>query len=315
MSGLWLRAITCLNLIDFPKLSAEELAEKLEEQRFVPCSTLERERHGFTPVFEQESLVRKVNDVYWLQIMSEVKPVPGAVVKRLLRERITKITEEEGRKVGKKEQKELKELVIEELVSKATPVQSKLTIMVDPTTKMLVISSTSNKKVDLTYKLLLKCLDDLNMTPMQFAKPIPGQMSELLLDEDTSLFKTDSSLVLKGPGSPAASVRFAQHSLAGPEIITHLNAGLRPVELELAWKERLTFVLTEKFEIKKLNFLELVTSEFESAKPEDPVELIDAMLMVQTGELREMVADLTDWLGGAAEGETKPSGDAEKAAA
>jgi recombination associated protein RdgC len=314
MSGLWLRAITCLNLIDFPKFSADDLAEKLDEQRFSPCSTLERERHGFIPVFEQESLVRKVNDVLWLQIMSEVKPVPGAVVKRLLRERIAKISEEEGRKVGKKEQKELKELVIEGLVSTAVPVQSTLTIMIDPSAKMLVISSTSNKKVDLTYKLLLRCLDDLNMTPMQFAKTIPGQMSELLLDEDTSLFKTDSSLVLKGPGSPAASVRFAQHSLAGAEIVTHLNAGLRPVELELSWKDRLTFVLTEKFEIKKLNFLELVTSEFESTKADDPVELIDAMLMVQTGELREMVTDLTDWLGGAAE-ETQPSGDTGKAAA
>jgi recombination associated protein RdgC len=301
MSGLWLKAITCLNLTGFPNMTAEALAEKLEAQRFTPCSSLERERHGFTPAFEQESLVRKVKDVFWLQIMSEVKPVPGSVVKRLLRERITKVEKEEGRKVGRKEQKELKEDVIDELVAKAVPVQSTMTIMLDTKAGLMVISSTSNKKVELALSLLGRCLDNLNASRMQFAKTIPGQMSELLLDEDTSIFVTDSSLVLKGPGSPAATVRFAQHSLAGPEIITHLNAGLRPVALELAWKERMSFVLSENFEIKNINFLELVTSEFENAKPEDPEELIDAMLMIQTGELREMVAELTAWLGGAAE--------------
>jgi recombination associated protein RdgC len=307
MSGLWLKAITCLNLTDFPNMSAEQLAEKLEAQRFVPCTSLERERHGFTPAFEQESLVRKVKDVFWLQIMSEVKPVPGSVVKRLLRERITKIEQDEGRKVGRKEQKELKELVTEELVSKAVPVQSVLTVMLDPTANMMVVSSTSTKKVELATTLLLRCLDNLNAKRMQFAKTIQGQMSALLLDEDSSVFKTDSSLVLKGNGSPAATVRFAEHSLAGPEVITHLNAGLRPVALELDWKERLSFILTDNFEIKKLTFLELVTSDFESAKPEDPDELIDAMLMIQTGELREMVAELTDWFGGAAEAAAAPA--------
>lgn len=302
MSGnLWLRAITCLNLIDFPNTSAEDLAEKLEAQRFSPCSSIERERHGFVPAFEQESLVRKVKDVFWMQIMSEVKPVPGSVVKRLLREKIAEVEKEELRKVPKKEQKELKEIIIDELVANAVPVQSTLTIMLDPTAKLMVISSTSNKKVELTMTLMLRCLDKLNMSRMHFAKTIQGQMSELLLDEDSSIFKTDSSLVLKGPGSPAASVRFTQHSLAGPEVITHLNAGLRPVALELSWMDRLSFVLTDNFEIKKLTFLELVTSEFESAQPEDPEELIDAMLMIQTGELREMVAELTAWFGGVAD--------------
>lgn len=301
MSNVWLRAITCLNLSNFPNITAEALSEKLEAQRFVPCASLERERHGFTPAFEQESLVRKVKDVFWLQVMSEVKPVPGSVVKRLLRERVLKVELEESRKVGRKEQRELKEEVTDELVSKAVPVQSTLTVMLDPTANLMIISSTSNKRVELALSLLHRCLDDLNASRMQFAKTIQGQMSELLLDEYSSVFATDSSLVLKGLGSPAATVRFAQHSLAGPEIITHLNAGLRPVALELGWKERLSFVLTDNFEIKQLTFLELVTTEFESAKPEDPTELIDAMLMVQNGELKEMVAELTDWLGGAAE--------------
>lgn len=301
MSALWLKAITCLNLVDFTETSAEALAEKLQAQRFSPCTSVERERHGFVPAFEQEALVRKVKDVFWMQIMSEVKPIPGAVVKRLLRDKVEKVEKEEIRKVSKKEKKEFKEVIVDELVANAVPVQSTLTIMLDPVAKLIVFSSTSNKRVEHAMTLLLRCLDNLNMSRMQFAKTIQGQMSALLLDEDSSIFKTDSSLVLKGPGSPAASVRFSQHSLAGPEVITHLNAGLRPVALELGWLERLSFVLTDTFEIKKLTFLELVTKEFEESAPEDPEALIDGMLMLQNGELREMVAELSAWFGGAAD--------------
>ena len=301
MAGMWFRAVTCFNLTEFPNVTSDALAEMLDEQKFVPCGELDREMHGFGPAFGQDSLVRKVKDVFWIQVFSEVKPVPGALVKRRLAERITKIEEEEVRTVGRKEKKELKEMVIDELLAKAEAVQSSLTIMVDPTAKLLVVGTTSKKKTETALTLLLRCVDKFSFARMEFSKTIAGQMSELLLDEATSEFVTDSSLVLKGPGTPAASVRFTQHSLAGPEVLTHLNAGLRPVALELSWRERLSFVLSDEFDIKKLSFLELVTSDFDSAKPEDPDELIDAMLMIQTGELREMVFALTDWLGGAPE--------------
>jgi recombination associated protein RdgC len=309
MNGLWLKALTCLTLTDFPTLSADSLAEKLEAERFVPCQSIERERHGFTPAFEQESLARNVNGVFWVQIMSEVKPVPGSAVKRLLRERVAELELKEARRVGKKEQKELKEQIVDELVQKAVPVQSTLTVMLDPATNLMVVGSTSTKKVDLALKLLLKCVDGFNPAYMRFEKSVQGQMTELLMDEDSSIFATDSSLVLKGLGTPAPTVRFAKHSLAGPEVITHLNAGMRPISLELGWRDRLSFVLTEKLEIKGLNYLELVTSELESAPPEDPAELIDAMLMVQTGEVRAMLTDLSEWLGG-----PEKAGDAQPAA-
>ena len=301
MAGMWLKAITCFNLTQFPALSTEDLTAAVEAERFTPCSSMERERHGFTPVYEQESLVRKVGDVFWMQLKSEVKPIPGAIVKRMLAERIKEIEQRDARKVARKEKKELKEEIIDEMIATALPVESYVTVMVDPKAKLLVIGTASAKRAERVLVQMMRCIDNLGFSRMEFAKTIPGQMSNLLLDEESSEFVTDSSLVLQGPGSPAATVRFAKHSLAGAEIVNHLNAGLRPIELELGWQERLSFVLNERFEIKRLAFLDLVTSDFENAKPEDPGELIDAMLMIQNGELREMIVALTAWLGGPAE--------------
>lgn len=307
MSGLWLKAITCYSLTDFPKLSVAELEDALSAQRFTPCGELDRERHGFTPAFEQQTLVRKTDDVLWLQVMSEKKPVPGKVVKRLLAERVAKIEKEEVRKVGKKEKKDLKEMVIDELVAKAHPVQSTVTVMIDLKAQRLLVGAVSNKICELVMSLMLRCIDGFAPKRMEFGAKVTKQMANLLLDEDTSQFETDSSLVLKGPGTPATTVSFAKHSLASNQIIAHMNAGLRPVSLEMSLGQRVSFVLTDTFGIKRINYLDLVTSEFESAKPEDADELTDAILLVQVGELRKVIDGLLMWVGQAPDEEEAPA--------
>lgn len=296
-NNLWLKALTCFTLTEFPAVSAQELDNVLAAQRFVPCGELDRESHGFTDVFGKEGLVRETQGVFWLQLKSEKKIVPGAVVKRKLAERVAKIEKEEARKVGKKEKKDLKEMVIDELVAKAMSTESVVTVMIDPAGGHLLVNSASNKTAELVMTYLLKCIDGLSYARTEFGTDLSKAMSDLLLDPDTSEFTTDSSLVLKGPGSPASTVRFAQHGLASSEIANHLNAGLRPVALELGYKDRMSFILTNPFTIKKLTFLELVQTQLENANAEDPDELTNAILLIQVGELRAILAALVEWLG------------------
>lgn len=299
MSGPWLKSLTCFSLVDFPLIGAAALGECLHKESFVPCSTLERERHGFTPAFGQEEMVRQTASVMWLQMRSERKAVPGATVKRLLEERIKVIETEEARKVGRKEKKEMKQAVVDELVAIAPPTQSTVTVLLDQANARLIVGSSSNKVVERVLSLMLKCVDGLNFARVDFGNVVTAEMANLLLGADSGAFATDSSLILKGPGSPAATVRFAKHSLSTPEVASHLNAGMRPVELELGWDGRLSFVLTENFGIKKLTYLELVTTSFESSLPEDPIECLDAVLLLQAGEIAAVVDELTAWFSAA----------------
>lgn len=295
MSALWLKNITVFNLAKFPQISTDDLNDALETHRFVPCSKLERESHGFTQAFGQESFVRKTGAVYWVEVLSEQKVVPGAVVKRLLVERILKIEQEEARKVGKKEKKAIKEALVDELLATALATQSSTVVMIDTEAGYVLVNSTSSKKCDLIASLLVHTIDGIELSRPDFNNSIATEMANLLVSEEESVFVTDSSLLLKGPGSPAATVRFAKHSLQTPEVVAHLTAGLRPAAMELLYNDRIGFVLTDPFAIKGLKFTDVVQDELGDT-PEDAEELLDGVLTLQAGELKALIADLKAWL-------------------
>ena len=65
----------------------------------------------------------------------------------------------------------------------------------------------------------------------------------------------------------------------------------------LTWNDRLSFVLTERFEIKRLAFLDLIKEEAEKAA-EHADEQFDADFTLMTGELSRFLPALVEALGG-----------------
>lgn len=65
----------------------------------------------------------------------------------------------------------------------------------------------------------------------------------------------------------------------------------------MTWNDRISFVLTEQLQIKRLEFLEIIKEESTTlAESDDEKFELDFTLM--TGELAKMLADLTEALGG-----------------
>ena len=67
--------------------------------------------------------------------------------------------------------------------------------------------------------------------------------------------------------------------------------------LALTWNSRVSFLLTESLQIKKLGFLDVVF-EAQSGQHTDKEEAFDADAAIATGELRQLIPDLLDALGG-----------------
>lgn len=87
-------------------------------------------------------------------------------------------------------------------------------------------------------------------------------------------------------------VRYARHPLDIEEIQAHIAAGKLPTKLALSWDERVSFVLTEGLQIKKLAFLDAATQ----GQSDDGG--FDADVALATGELRQFIPDLIEALGG-----------------
>ena len=73
--------------------------------------------------------------------------------------------------------------------------------------------------------------------------------------------------------------------------------GKVPTRLAMTWSDRVSFVLTEAMQLKKIAFLESV---FEgSASPADGKDdNYDADVAIATGELSQLIPDLLEALGG-----------------
>ncbi len=110
-------------------------------------------------------------------------------------------------------------------------------------------------------------------------------------------FTTDRELVLQASDANKATVRYANHVLEGEEIIRHISAGKRVVRLGMTWNDRISFVLNEHLQIKRIDFLDII-KEQSSSVANDEDEMFELDLTLMTGELAKMIAALTDALGG-----------------
>lgn len=296
MRSVWLKNLTVFRLANFPASTPADLEEAFGKRLFNPCGAFDRESHGFAPPFGGHDIVRKTGDVYWVQIKSERKLLPGSVVRKALEERIADL-EAQGRKVGRKFKRELKEQIGEELLAKAFAVESVLTILVDPVERYLVVDTSSAKKAELVVSLFAACFTDLGLRAVEFDASTAGKMAERLLAEVADpTFSVDGTLLLKSLQDARHTARFANHDLGTPEIKAHLASGLAVAALELTWKARINFVLTSPFSVRRVKFLEVVREDADSENDENADELIDAQLLLQSGELRGLLADLMEWL-------------------
>ena len=73
----------------------------------------------------------------------------------------------------------------------------------------------------------------------------------------------------------------------------HIAAGKLPTKLALTWDGRVSFVLTEGLQVRKLAFLDSV---FEGQGKDDSG--FDADVAIATGELSKLIPDLIEALGG-----------------
>jgi recombination associated protein RdgC len=113
-------------------------------------------------------------------------------------------------------------------------------------------------------------------------------------------FTIDRDCELSAVGEDKAVVRYVRHALDGEEIGRHIAAGKAVTRLAMTWRDRISFVLTEQLQVKRLAFLDILKDEAER-QVEGGGDLFEADFALMSGELAPLMADLTAALDGEAE--------------
>lgn len=275
--------------------------EQLARGGFVKCPSNQPLSRGWVSPRGDGALVYAANRQWLVALAVEQRLLPSSVINDETRERAEVIEAQQGYAPGRKQLKEIKERVTEELMPRAFTRKRKSFVWIDPHNGWFCVDAGSQAKAEEVIEHLRHCLDDFPLKPLLTQLSPQSAMADWLAGgEAPAGFTIDRDCELKAIGEEKAAVRYVRHPLGdevGGEIKSHLAAGKLPTRLALTWDERIAFVLTEKMEIKRLTFLDLLKEEAEkSAERAD--EQFDADFALMTGELSRFLPQLVEALGG-----------------
>lgn len=192
-----------------------------------------------------------------LKLMVEVKTVPGSVVKRKVQDQLDHIEATTGRKPGKKEKREISEDVRLSLLPMAFTKQASVLVWIDAGAQRVVLDCASQARADEVMTSLIKAVDGLALQLVNTqTSPAAAMSIWLATHEAPAGFSVDRECELKAADESKAVVRYTRHALDTDEVSQHIAAGKVPTRLALTWNDRVSFVLTEALQLKKLAFLD-----------------------------------------------------------
>ena len=278
-------------------VTAEQMHQTLEKSRFVECGATQPLSVGWVEPrgIAHGPLVEVVAGQLLLRLATEQKVLPGTVVRRRVDEMAAKIEQSTGRKPGKKQKKELKEEATLALLPQAFTKQGAINVWIDAKQMLLLVDASSPARADEVVTLLVKSFDGLGISHVNTVEsPTVAMTRWLATGEPPRAFTVDRECELKSADEMKSVVRYARHPLDTDEVRAHVADGKLPTRLALTWQGRVSFMLTDAMQIKKIAFLDGV---FEGSKPGKD-EAFDADAAIATGELRQLIPDLIDALGG-----------------
>lgn len=279
--------------------AAQELDRALAAHAFVAPTSAELLRQGWSAPRAPGVLVHSVGEQWLIQLRTEKKLLPSAVINQAAQARAADLEDQQGFHPGKKAMKELKERVADELLPRAFSLVSNLQVWIDPVDGWLVVNTPSPAKADDVIKLLLKAVDRMPLESLRVQRSPVGAMTTWLQTDDAPAGLTiDRDAMMRSAGESKAQVAYKNHTLDPEELGRHIAAGKQCTRLALTWDSKISFVLTESLAIKAVRPLDVMRENAASVANDD--DRFDGDFALMSGELAKLLRDLVEALGGEA---------------
>lgn len=296
---MWFKNLQVYRLPVNWAITQQELEDQLARKRFQPCGSQDQETRGWLPPVADGTLVHSVAGQWLIALGYEQRLLPASVVNQEAEERAELIAAQQGYKPGRKQMKELREQVLQEFLPRAFTRRRKAFAWIDAKNGWLVVDAPSQARAEDVLEALRQVLDTLPLAMLRTERSPASAMADWLASgEAPAGFTIDQDCELRSVSEDKAAVRYVRHALEGEEIRGHLASGKLPTRLALTFDDRISFVLTDKLEIKRLDFLDIVKEQVDESGAEDAQALFDASFALMTGELVRLLPAVIEALGG-----------------
>ncbi|SEP77765.1 recombination associated protein RdgC [Solimonas aquatica] len=297
---MWFKNLQTYRLAGEWTLAPGALEERLSPRQLQPCIGLNPQSRGWVKVPGTEQLVYGQGRQMLIALGVEQKILPAAVVRQETEQRAQELEQRQGFKPGRKQLRDIKDAVTAELMPRAFAKRRVTRAWLDPASGWLVVDAASPARAEELLEMLRDAVPGLNLELPELAQsPSMAMTGWLSAGQAPGTFDIDQECELSGKDAVKPTIRYLRHALDGAEIRQHIAGGKLVTRLGLRWNVRATFLLTDKFEIKKLRFEDIEKAR-EEAGTLSAQEQFDAEFALMSGELAALLKDLQAVLGGEA---------------
>ena len=296
---MWFKNLYVYRLAPDWSMSASGLEERCAQRTLQPCGPFDMQSRGWTHVNNLKRYVHTTHGHHLIALGVDRKLLPASIIRQVALERAADLEQRQGFPVGRRQMRELKERVTEELRARALTRRTITRAWIDPQHGWFVIDAAGAARAE---ELVETLRDTLGSLPVQLLdverSPQMSMASWLMLGDAPLRFTIDQDLELQSIDKTKATIRYARYPLDGKEIRAHLQSGMYATRLGLTWNDRISFVLTEKLQIKRLDFLDISKEKTDSDGEISAEEQFELDFILMAGELSKMLSELAEALGG-----------------
>jgi recombination associated protein RdgC len=269
-----------------------EIDSALSQFPLQSCAGLTLQSRGWVPVNDAGQFAYGQEHQVLITMGAEDKLLPASVVNHVAGERIAAMEREKGFKLGRKAKREIKEAVAVELTPRAFTRRRELRGWIDFADGWLVVDTPSANRADEFTQTLRNALGELPVTPLQSEPSMDAIMTGWIAGRKAPApFDLDDEAELTATDEHKSTVRYLRHALDGTDIASHLSNGKIAKRLALTWKDRLSFVIDSRLQVRRLRTIdtERVREESDGLPPDQQFEIDFALF---SGEVRGLLRDL-----------------------
>jgi len=301
----WFKNLFIYSLDSHWKITPAKLEETLAAHPLLPVNAASMQSQGWVAPHASSGIVYSQGKQVLVTLGMQQRLLPAAVINQTVKQRAAALEKTQGFAPGRKQLRDLKDKVTEELRPRAFVREKTVRAWVDLVKHRLIVDTSSAKVAENLATTLRNDLGELPAIPLETQTPAGEAMTDWITAGSVAAgFALDQDCELVANELQKSTVRYVRHGLEGEEIRSLIQGGKKVSRVGLVWRDRLSLVLNDKLEVKRLRF--------EAMDAKDPVEgagkpgknekedaaLFEANFTLMSGELASLVDELVTLLGG-----------------
>ena len=288
---MWFKNARLFQLNEGFDLDAEALSDALKGDALKPCAPMEAVSKGWVSPFGSDSdlFVLKSGEALLFTMGVEEKVLPAAVVNHQLSHQLDLIKAESGQKPGRKQQTDMKQQLMIEMLPQAFVKPKTINAYIDLKQQLLVVDCASQNAAEDLVSQLRQTLGSFKASAFGPSSSMAQVLTQWVLQaKGDGGFQLDNEIVLETLDDTKGVVRGRNIAHLDDQMKLHIDNGYLVTQLGLEFNERIEFVLGHDMGIKKIKFTDIVLDQLDEESIESEWQMLDSRFTLFSLELRAL---------------------------